>query len=101
MNDLGIPSDFPWFVDGPQIRDANGYALASVPHSLGDGSDKANAQLMAAAPDLLDAVILLMGAAKSRYTLESMRYEGIIGKAENAIAKAVISKGGRQNVDNP
>ena len=46
----------PWHLDGSQIKNADGDALASWPHSLGDAEDHANARLMAAAPGLLAAV---------------------------------------------
>lgn len=50
----------PWFIDGPQIRDAHGWALASVPDALGDATDHANARLIAAAPDLAAAALALL-----------------------------------------
>lgn len=92
MTESPKPFDGPWYVDGAHIRDANGYALASVPHTLGDDSDRANAQLMAAAPDLVDALRLLLGAVNSRYTPETIAYEGITDQAAAAIALAVGDK---------
>lgn len=46
----------PWVADRGQIRDGDGNSLASVPHTLGDNQDQANARLIAAAPELLNAL---------------------------------------------
>ena len=60
----------PRRLDGPHIKNAAGDVLASVPYSLGDASDRANARLMAAAPILLDALRLLASVADgARYSL--------------------------------
>lgn len=50
----------PWHIDGAQIRDAGGQALASVPYALGDDTDRANARLIAAAPELAAAALALL-----------------------------------------
>lgn len=53
----------PWHVEEGQIKDKDNNSLASVPYTLGDETDRANAVLMAAAPDLL---------AAARFTLETL-----------------------------
>ena len=52
-------SPAPWSIDRGQLRDRDGNALASVPiypDGIGGAIDAANGQLLAAAPDLLDAL---------------------------------------------
>ena len=53
-----LEGDRPWTFDAAtgQIRNAEGWALASVPRTLGDAQDLANGQLMAQAPALLAKV---------------------------------------------
>jgi len=50
----------PWHVDRNQICNADGWALASVPYTTGGAQDRANARLMAAAPELLDALRVIV-----------------------------------------
>lgn len=48
----------PWTYDGKgTVRSREGWALASVPYTLGGPQDATNARLMAAAPDLLEAAV--------------------------------------------
>lgn len=58
--DIPQPSPAPWSLDRGQIRDRDGNALASVPVPFPDGiggpEDLANGRLMAAAPELLQAL---------------------------------------------
>lgn len=56
----GQPTPGPWHLDRGQIRSIAGDALGSVPHSLGDETDRANGRLMAAAPDLLSACTMAL-----------------------------------------
>lgn len=52
-------SPAPWSLDHGQLRDRDGNALASVPifpDGIGGLVDLANGQLLAAAPDLVDAL---------------------------------------------
>ena len=52
-------SPAPWSIDRGQLRDRDGNALASVPiypDGIGGAIDAANGQLLAAAPDLVDAL---------------------------------------------
>lgn len=42
----------PWTTDKGQIRDKDGFSLGSIPHTLGDKQDEANACLIAAAPEM-------------------------------------------------
>jgi len=51
-------SPAPWSIDPAwgQIRDFDGWALASYPRNLGGPQDTANARLMAKAPELLAAI---------------------------------------------
>ena len=54
-----LREDSPWTFDAEsgQIRDAGGFALATVPHAIaGDAADLQNGQLMALAPVLLQAL---------------------------------------------
>ena len=50
----------PWHTDEGTIRSAEGYALATYPHNLGDETDRNNGELMAAAPELLSAISLTL-----------------------------------------
>jgi len=52
----GRPTPGPWTVDRSQIRDADGNALASVPYTLGDEQDRANARLIASAPAMAETI---------------------------------------------
>lgn len=45
----------PWHYAEGYVRDSAGNALASIPYTLGDFTDRANGELMAAAPELLEA----------------------------------------------
>jgi len=84
----GSPSPGPWHVDRNHIRNAEDDALASVPFTLGDEQDAANARLMAAAPDLLAALRELLAAGRMNYMKEMMDYEDITARAEDAILVA-------------
>lgn len=53
----------PWHIDRGQIRDKNGDSIGSYPYTLGDDTDHANGRLMAAAPELLEALKRLAGLA--------------------------------------
>ena len=58
-----LDEDCPWTFDpaSGQIRDASGWALATVPHAIaGDEFDLRNGQLMALAPVLLQALRLAL-----------------------------------------
>jgi len=43
-----------WTNDKGQIRNGEGWVVASVPYTLGGGEDARNARLIAAAPELLE-----------------------------------------------
>jgi len=79
----------PWTFDAKsgQIRDADGWALATVPHAIAGGPDDLrNGRLMAEAPELAEVLSLLLAAIKtnsSRHALE----EGYIDRAERVLAK--------------
>lgn len=49
----------PWFTKEGAIYGEDGATLARVPFTIGDAQDEANANLICAAPDLLEALILL------------------------------------------
>ena len=49
-------SPAPWRAEHGQLRDAEGNALASYPNTLGGLQDIHNARLLAAAPELLEAL---------------------------------------------
>ena len=52
-------SPAPWSLDRGQLRDRDGNALASIPiypDGIGGPVDLANGQIIAAAPDLVDAL---------------------------------------------
>ena len=46
---------YPWTVDRNHIKDAEGNVIASVPYTLGDELDHNSGELMAKAPELLQA----------------------------------------------
>ena len=77
----------PWIIDRGQIRDTDGNSLASVPYSLGGTQDCANARLIAAAPDMFDA---LQGVVDYLETFVCHDEQGRIAlsKAQETIAKA-------------
>lgn len=53
-----------WTLDGGQIRNDNGWVVASVPYTLGDETDHANGVLIANAPELLDYAIRMLKILK-------------------------------------
>ena len=83
----------PWEVstsDGnPQTKD--GFMICEMKY-IGDGKDDENARLIAAAPELLDALKLIMGkAAAGKLSNElgkHVKLENIIADCQAAIAKA-------------
>ena len=73
----------PWIINGNKI-DGNGYHLASVnSHSTTEG--RANAQLIAAAPELIEALEL---CRSHMYEHASNTQDGAFDKLCSAIAKA-------------
>lgn len=84
----------PWTRDNSQIRDRDGWALASVPYSLGGPGDVDNGRLMAAAPDLAQALADMLGAVNCNYDPQTVRYEGIAERARLALERAGWPLGG-------
>lgn len=74
----------PWHVDEGQIKDKDGKVLANYPCSLGNQIDQNNAELMAAAPNLLAAAVLTI------QTLAGMTTEQFIEGAANPARKALV-----------
>lgn len=93
----------PWFVTGSmtkyvEARIGGGMLqeVASCGPTEADGgygdTQIANANLIAAAPDLLDALQLFVKAMRSPPTGPNMTHEFDIDKAERAIAKALAGE---------
>ena len=81
----------PWIIDRGQIRDTDGNSLTSVPYSLGGTQDYANAALISAAPDLLEALrflladyIAIQGDKLTGSTVPIDMAQAAIAKAEGA-----------------
>lgn len=81
----------PWVLKqfgGPQISGPNGYAVATMWGALSvrelAGQDAANARLIAAAPDLLEALEMMVAVSRSAPGFSAM----VRKDAELAIAKA-------------
>jgi len=55
-----------WTVERGQVRNEQGEVLASTPYALGDGADRATANLIAAAPALLGALEALLALPTAR-----------------------------------
>jgi len=55
-----------WTVERGQVRNERGEVLASTPYNLGDGADRATANLIAAAPALLGALEGLLALPAAR-----------------------------------
>ena len=55
-----------WTVVWGQVRNERGEVVASVPYTLGDGGDRATANLIAAAPALLGALEGLLALPTAR-----------------------------------
>lgn len=78
----------PWTRDNSQIRDRDGWSLGSIPYSLGGPGDVDNGRLMAAAPDLAQALADMLGAVNCNYDPQTVRYEGIAERARLALERA-------------
>lgn len=77
----------PWTLDQGQIRDREGWALASVPLGIGDETDQANGRLMAAAPELLEAALKMLDILENMTTAEFSR--GADKEGREALAAAI------------
>ena len=85
-------SPAPWSLDHGQLRDRDGNALASVPifpDGIGGAVDLANGQLLAAAPDLLDALIAIYRLTGFSFSPDS-RTVAIAKLAGQALERAGI-----------
>jgi hypothetical protein len=80
----------PWKVDGSFVVDQKGSVICDTTPAGPNGDDEVNARLIAAAPELLQALTLLFKEVEAEAT-ESM-LDGPLGdalvKAHDAIAKA-------------
>ncbi|WP_312227597.1 hypothetical protein [Pseudescherichia sp.] len=77
-----------WINVGGWVDAEKGGSICYVSRKPGD-IDEANANLMAAAPELLDALQLLLKQAENRATTTYPEWYGAVKKARSAIAKAL------------
>jgi hypothetical protein len=84
----------PWHVGGGDIRDAKSYAVALIDPRDKLGERDANARLIAAAPEMYEALQAWMDHRSARMssddysTIPAGRMDEIIRAAESALAKA-------------
>lgn len=78
----------PWQLDGGQLRDHAGNAIASFPFTLGGPEDQANAQLAKAAPELAEALHFMCAAVRTGYHFLVIEDEGILDAGLAALASA-------------
>jgi hypothetical protein len=85
---------YPWTLDRNQIRDANGWAIGSVPFSLGDETDQSSGRLMAKAPELLDAAGLALRTINDTLRHENLSAGGYeaLEMAANELREAIHEK---------
>ena len=85
-----FPSPGPWTIyeeNGEiEIRDANGKAITTIPYEFRTARDEANARLIAAAPDLLEALQKILWTPIDVTDLE--KYASVLVLARAALAKA-------------
>jgi hypothetical protein len=83
-------TDAPWkiepFAFGRRIVGASGEEVAEIARSL-NPNHKANARLIAAAPEMLEACMVALAAIKSEYPLE--HGNPTIGSAWGALESAI------------
>lgn len=84
----------PWTVDGPTTNQIvwsdqdNRVCFLAHSNGLNDERDKANGRLIAAAPDMLEALKTCRDALMSRCSIHDKTADGAIGEAWAAIEKA-------------
>jgi hypothetical protein len=84
-------SPAPWSIDRGQLRDRDGNALAQVPifpDGIGGPEDLANGQLMAAAPDMAEALRIILYQARDRSQPPRWRFAEIALQAQAALERA-------------
>lgn len=81
----------PWAVYGPRHRDGTNYAPLVQLGLMDRPVDEANARLIAAAPDLLEACRESLGYFEQIWPLIADRNDNIMAKLRDAIAKATNS----------
>jgi len=73
----------PWQVDQGTIRSQAGDVLGNYPFTVGDQTDRNNGELMAKAPELLEAASLAI-----RTINDTIRHENLKPGNEEALANA-------------
>lgn len=77
----------PWKADGRKIA-ADGYGLIAIVDEWSPEVDAADAALIAAAPDLLEALKAFDEFFGDRYINTGAEFQALRGKARAAISKA-------------
>ena len=84
---MSSPTPGSWGLDEGKIVNKEGWHLARVPYTLGGEEDRANARLIAAAPDLLEALKEMVRCWQEE-GVASAAWDRAVEAAEEAVAKA-------------
>lgn len=95
---LAKAHEFPWRIDGCGFKGENtltiigggGYGVLSVPYSITDGPNIANARLMASAPDIFAALVSLVDKIEKGYVVSTDPRIDIITQAKAALSKLEV-----------
>lgn len=79
-----------WFADGYDIFAENGdYHICKISADLDDSVEEANAELIAAAPELLEALNVAVGYLSQEVDHQSSLFMSVIDLCNEAIDKAL------------